>query len=331
MEEKVNYRMMIGATLIAVSALLAGCGDKPDASASARPSQSAAEQQQIEKYNLYVDVANSLTTSFQEARENYLTQQMPLLQGKEAPTSMRIENDILVDRSATKLDTAAAIDSPIVEIDAAAKDFSTALKTLSPLSHELNNYANSKGYLADNGDKARQLSKDYLAALTLVAQNEAAFYKGLSDRDQALTKEAFDKAPKDTAAFYRAGLIYYGKVNNADANILFAAPNDATALDAFEKSLAQVADAAAGWDKKVAEQSAKSGKRCSGGMLEINEFIGQSRSMIKDIKDGVFKREETGLMAKMPAHMRSSNIVNSANRYNRNYSNVINRFNHPMC
>lgn len=322
-----NFRMMIAATVVATSALLAGCGDKPDATAAAQPKQSAAEQQQIEKYNLYVDVANSLTTSFQEAQDNYLNQQMPLLEGKEAPTSMRIENDILVDRSAKQLDTAAAIDAPIVEIDAAAKDFSAALKTLSPLSHELNNYANSKGYLADNGDKARQLSKAYLAALTLVAQKEQAFYKGLSDRDQALTKEAFDQAPKDTAAYYRAGVIYYGKLNNADANVLFAAPNDAAALDAFEKSLAQVADAAAGWDKKVTEQSTKSGKSCNGGMLEINDFLGQSRSLIKDIKDGVFKREETGVMARMS----SSNITNSANRYNSKYSNVINRFNHPMC
>ncbi|MGF6113755.1 YiiG family protein [Pseudomonas sp. ADAK2] len=322
-----NFRMMIAATLVATSALLAGCGDKPDATAAAQPKQSAAEQQQIEKYNLYVDVANSLTTSFQEAQDNYLNQQMPLLKGKEAPTSMRIENDILVDRSATKLDAAAAIDSPIVEIDAAAKDFSAALKTLSPLSHELNNYADSKGYLADNGAKARELSKDYLAALTLVAQKEQAFYKGLSDRDQALTKEAFDKAPKDTAAYYRAGLIYYGKLNNADANVLFAAPNDPAALDAFEKSLAQVADAATGWNKKVTEQSAKSGKSCNGGMLEINDFLGQSRSMIKDVKDGVFKREETGVMARMS----SSNIANSAKRYNSKYSNVINRFNYPMC
>jgi hypothetical protein len=322
-----NYPMMMAATLLAASALLAGCGDKPDPSAGKPPSQSAAQQQKIEKYNLYVDVANSLTTSFQEARENYLNQQMPLLKGKEAPTSMRIENDILVDRSAAQLDTATAMDAPIVEIDAAAKDFSAALKTLSPLSHELNNYANSKGYLADNGDKARQLSTDYLAALTLVAHKEAAFYKGLSDRDQALTKEAFDKAPKDTAAYYRAGLIYYGKLNNADANVLFAAPNDAAALDAFEKSLAQVADAAAGWDKKVTEQSTKSGKSCNGGMLEINDFLGQSRSLVKDIKDGVFKREETGVMARMS----SSNITNSANRYNSKYSNVINRFNHPMC
>lgn len=322
-----NFRMMIAATLVATSALLAGCGDKPDATAAAQPKQSAAEQQQIEKYNLYVDVANSLTTSFQEAQDNYLNQQMPLLKGKEAPTSMRIENDILVDRSATKLDAAAAIDSPIVEIDAAAKDFSAALKTLSPLSHELNSYADSKGYLADNGAKARELSKDYLAALTLVAQKEQAFYKGLSDRDQALTKEAFDKAPKDTAAYYRAGLIYYGKLNNADANVLFAAPNDPAALDAFEKSLAQVADAATGWNKKVTEQSAKSGKSCNGGMLEINDFLGQSRSMIKDVKDGVFKREETGVMARMS----SSNIANSAKRYNSKYSNVINRFNYPMC
>lgn len=322
-----NYRMMIAATLVATSALLAGCGDKPAATANAKPSQSAAEQQQIEKYNLYVDVANTLTTSFQEVRENYLTQQMPLLKGKEAPTSMRIENDIHIDRSAVQLDTAAAIEAPIVEIDAAAKDFSAALKVLSPLSHELNNYANSKGYLADNGDKARQLSKDYLAALTLVAQKEEVFYKGLSDRDQALTKEAFDKAPKDTAAFYRAGLIYYGKLNNADASVLFTAPNDPKALDAFEKSLALVAEAAAGWDKKVSEQSAKAGKTCNGGMLEINDFLGQSRSMIKDIKDGVFKQEQTGIMARLSR----SNITDSANRYNSKYSNVINRFNYPMC
>lgn len=327
MEQKVNFRMMFAATLVAASVLLAGCGDKkPEATTSAEPGQSAAEQLQIEKYNLYVEVANSLTTSFSEAQDNYLTGQMPLLEGKEAPTSMRIENDIWVDRSAKNLDTALAIDTPIVEIDAAAKDFSAALKTLSPLSHELNNYADSKGYLADNGDKARALSKDYLAALTVVAEKEQAFYKGLGDRDQALTKEAFEKAPKDSAEYYRAGMIYYGKVNSSDASELFAAPNDAKALEAFEKSLAQVAETADGWNKKITEQSAKSGKSCSGGMMEINDFIGQSRSLIKDVKDGKYKGEETQM-----ARMTHSTIRDAAMRYNGKYSKVIDRFNYPLC
>jgi hypothetical protein len=175
------------------------------------------------------------------------------------------------------------------------------------------------------------VEQDYLAALTAVAEAEAAFDKGLGARDQALTKEAFEKAPKDTAAYYRAGLIYHGKLNHADASALFAAPNDPKALAAFEASLALVADSAAGWSKKMAEQSSQSGKSCSGGMLQINEFIGQSRSMVKDIKDGVFARKETGAMARMPAHMRSSSIVSSANRYNQNFANMIGQFNHPLC
>ncbi|QSI31311.1 DUF3829 domain-containing protein [Variovorax sp. RKNM96] len=328
-----KYQTLFGATLVAISALLAGCGDKADKTSQPQVTakQSSNEQQLIEKYNIYVDVSNSLSTSFQEACENYVENQVPLLKAKAPLTSLRIQNDILVDRSAKKLDAAVAIAAPLPEIDESAKVFSAALKVLSPLSRELNDYANSKGYLADNGDKARQMNKDYLAALTTVAEAEAAFDKGLSARDQALTKEAFEKAPKDTAAYYRAGLIYHGKLNHADAMTLFAAPNDPKALAAFEASLALVADSAAGWSKKMAEQSTQSGKSCSGGMLQINEFIGQSRSMVKDIKDGVFARKETGAMARMPAHMRSSSIVNSANRYNQNFANMIGQFNHPLC
>jgi len=332
-----NWKTALGASLFAASALLAGCGDKtaPADRTGAAPQAKAApadtEQQQIEKYNIYVDVSNNLRTSFQQAREEYIAQQVPLLQAKAPLTSLRIQNDILIDRSAKKLDTAAAIGAPMPEIDESAKAFSAALKVLSPLSRELNNYANSKGYLADNGDKARQMNTDYLAALTTVAKAEAAFDDGLSARDRALTKEAFEKAPKDTAAYYRAGLIYHGKLNHADANALFESPNDPKALAAFEASLALVAQSAEGWSRKMGEQSAKSGKVCDGGMLKINEFIGQSRSMAKDIKDGVFKRKESGAMARLPAHMRSSSIVNSANRYNQNFANMIGQFNHPLC
>jgi hypothetical protein len=332
-----KYQTLFGTTLIAVSALVAGCGDKADKTSQAQTQapvaakQSSNEQQLVDKYNIYVDVSNTLSTSFQEARENYVQNQVPLLQAKAPLTSLRIQNDILVDRSAKRLDAAVAIAAPLPEIDESAKAFSAALKVLSPLSRELNDYANAKGYLADNGDKARQLNKNYLAALTAVAEAEAAFDKGLGARDQALTKEAFEKAPKDTAAYYRAGLIYHGKLNHADASALFAAPNDPKALAAFEASLALVADSAAGWSKKMAEQSSQGGKSCSGGMLQINEFIGQSRSMVKDIKAGVFARKETGAMARMPAYMRSSSIVSSANRYNQNFANMIGQFNHPLC
>jgi hypothetical protein len=333
-----KYWTILGATFVTASALLAGCSDNTSGDAQqasqasqGKPAQAANEQQLVEKYNIYVDVSNNLRTSFQQARVEYIAQQVPLLEAKAPLTSLRIQNDIFVDRSARKLDAAVAIAAPLPEIDEPAKAFSAALKVLSPLSRELNNYANSKGYLADNGDKARQLNKDYLAALTGVATAEAAFDDGLGARAQALTKEAFEKAPKDTAAYYRAGLIYHGKLNHNDANALFESPNDPKALAAFEASLALVAESAAGWSQKMSEQSAKSGRSCDGGMLHINEFIGQSRSMVKNIKDGVFKRTETGVMARMPAHMRSSSIVSSANRYNQNFANMIGQFNHPSC
>ncbi|MFM9923652.1 DUF3829 domain-containing protein [Variovorax sp. H27-G14] len=329
-----KYRTLLATTLIAASAFLAGCGDKADkvnaasqGQAPAKAEQADNEQKQVEKYNIYVDVSNNLRTSFQQARAEYVAQQVPLLQAKAPLTSMRIQNDIFVDRSANKLDSAVAISAPLPEIDESAKAFSAALKVLSPLSRELNNYANSKGYLADNGEKARQLNKDYLAALTAVAQAEAAFDNGLSARDRALTKEAFEKAPKDTAAYYRAGLIYHGKLNHNDANALFESPNDPKALAAFEASLALVADSAAGWSKKVSEQPPRNGRSCDGGMLHINAFIGQSRSIVKDVKDGVFKRKETGLVARMG----NAGIVNAANRYNQNFANMIGQFNHPMC
>jgi hypothetical protein len=133
-----KYWTILGTTLVAASALLAGCGDKADTptqAASQGPQAQAkkgnTEQQLVEKYNIYVDVSNSLSTSFQEARENYVDSQVPLLQAKAPLTSLRIQNDILVDRSAKRLDAAVAIDAPLPEIDESAKAFSAALKVLS--------------------------------------------------------------------------------------------------------------------------------------------------------------------------------------------------------
>jgi len=127
-----NWTTTLGATLFAASALLAGCGDKAAPPANAPQAKAApadAEQQQIEKYNIYVDVSNNLRTSFQQAREEYIAQQVPLLQAKAPLSSLRIQNDILIDRSAKKLDTAAAIGAPLPEIDESAKAFSAALSS----------------------------------------------------------------------------------------------------------------------------------------------------------------------------------------------------------
>ncbi|AIC18968.1 MULTISPECIES: DUF3829 domain-containing protein [Pseudomonas] len=325
-----NTRMFLAAALLGGSVLLAGCGDKTE-KVSQPAAQVDAKQQEIDKYNQYVGAANSISESFQTFLQRYQQYEVPALAGKAPISAFSVGNDILIDRLSQALDGALAIDTPIPEVDQAAQAFSAALKTLSPLSHELQNYATSKGYLSDNGELARRQSQAYLAALTAVSEKEQDFYAGLGARDLALTKQAFDEAPKDTAAYYRAGLIYYGKLNTADAETLFAEPNDPQALAAFEKSLALVADAAAGWNGKVSAQAAQSGKSCGGGMLEINEFIGQSRSIIRDVKDGVYKRAPEGAMKNLPAHMQSSSIVRSANRYNRTYGNMINRFNHPTC
>ena len=61
-------------------------------------------------------------------------------------------------------------------------------------------------------------------------------------------------------------------------------------------------------------------------MLEINDFIGQSRSLIKDVKDGKYQGEETQM-----ARMTHSTIRDAAMRYNSKYSKVIDRFNYPLC
>ncbi len=67
-----KYQTLLGATLVAVSALVAGCGDKADT--TAQPSASATEakpaaqapndQQLVEKYNLYIDVSNNLRRQY---------------------------------------------------------------------------------------------------------------------------------------------------------------------------------------------------------------------------------------------------------------------------
>src|SRR5690606_27387202 len=143
----------------------AACGDD-SAKKEAKAAEPTTAQAEIIKYNQYVDAANGISTSFEEALDRYQAYAAPKLKEGKPIKDFVISNDSAILRTKEKLDKALARTAPIPEIDAPAKAFSDALGKLAPLSNELQNYSAAKTFLSDGGALAREKSPAYVAALT---------------------------------------------------------------------------------------------------------------------------------------------------------------------
>ncbi|SER31519.1 Protein of unknown function [Faunimonas pinastri] len=315
----------LGLMLLGTSTFVAGCDDQNKKEPSQASAKITSSQAEIEKYNDYIGVANDLTRGFREALDSYRERIVPKLATAKPLNEYYVEQDNRIDRLASELKDALALAAPIPEIDAAAQSFRSALEQLSPISHELSNYADSKGYLADKGDKARARNADYLAALTETAQQEAAFMDGVDKRDRVLTKRRFDEAPKDTAAYFRAGLIFYSKTAMDDAARLFGEPSSEELRNTFETDINQVNDAANNWNAKM-----KASANCSGMMSSINSFLAQGRTVIEKLRNGSYEAEEKR-KSPLPASLRLGTLQAGAKDLNQQFNNMINSFNRPSC
>lgn len=266
-------RPLCMSALLAATLMLAACGDD-NAKPEAKTAEASTAQAEIIKYNQYVDTANGINQSFEETLDQYEQYMVPKLADKKPVKDYVIGNDIMVLRTKEKLEKALAMQPAIPEIDAAAKDFAQALGKLAPLSTDLQNYAAAKTFLSDNGALAREKSPAYVAALTEVAKAESAFYHGISVKDTANTKEAFEKAKKDTVAYYRAGMVYYGKSTLNQATGIFDGTGLGDKKDAFKQDLDKLNEMALGFDKKTREANPKG---CASTMMQANAFLAAGR------------------------------------------------------
>ncbi|MGE8566932.1 MAG: DUF3829 domain-containing protein [Achromobacter sp.] len=310
--------------LLAATLMLAACGDD-NAKSEAKTAEASTAQAEIVKYNQYVDAANSINQSFEETLDQYEQYMVPKLADKKPVKDYVIGNDIMVLRTKEKLEKALAMQPAIPEIDAAAKDFAQALGKLAPLSTDLQNYAAAKTFLSDNGALAREKSPAYVTALTDVAKAESAFYHGISVKDTANTKEAFEKAKKDTVAYYRAGMVYYGKSTLNQASGIFDGTGLGDKKDAFKQDLDKLNEMALGFDKKTREADPKG---CASTMMQANGFLAAGRKVLENTESGRYKEDaaRTGAFK-----MLRPTIVDDAYSLRQKFNNLINNLNVSRC
>jgi hypothetical protein len=262
----------------------AGPQDDPDVAALAR--QATTDRKELAKLAAYGDATSDVpdwSRILTEFRENYGTK---IAQGEKL-SSLNIQRDVDILADADRLDKAVADPTPLPDIDPTARALSAALRKLSPISHELQNYGMSNGFLVDKDAKARALGKPYMEALQAAADAQGQLADRLGARDLRLVAAAFLRAPRDSVLYDAAGMTYYGKRNVLDGRALFRVPENTAVLAAFQKSLEAFAAMATSWDKEMMKDRPQG---CPGRMVRINFFIGKGREIVDRLQSGEYAR-----------------------------------------
>lgn len=316
--------------LVAMGILLGGCdnGEAPrsatvahDQTAAEEPS---AEQIEIEKYNAYVDAANNggnFTAILEKRRAEYSKQ----LASKNKLSEYYIFNAYDISGLRDNLKKALALSYPMPELDEPAKAMLVALEKLEPIHAGLANYAASKGYLADGGQKAKEMEPSLDAALEDVATEQEKFYDGIGKRDEINTRQAFESAEKDSLDYYRAGIVLYAKQSVRLSRDFFQSAGAEESAKPFEESLSKTAQMIEGWDKQSKAQTPP--LKCSVLLSDLNRFVGKGREAIHTARTGGYKYDEQRQMM-----WKSNNpIQHDAKFFERTFDSVINGLNATRC
>ncbi|WMD20452.1 DUF3829 domain-containing protein [Achromobacter seleniivolatilans] len=275
---------ILGASILIASALMLGaCKEEPASAPPAKAEQSAAAQAEFIKFNLYLATARGIIPQFKTVLERYQTYVVPNLKGDRPLRSLSINSNQEIARTREALENAMQVDAVLPQVDASAQAFADALAALAPLNQELEAYAKSKAYVSDGGALVRQKNDAYEAALTLVVQQEAAFLNGVAKRDRFNTQAAFDNAEKDSTAYYRAGLVYYGKISIDEAQGVFDGTGLGARADAFAQAQEKMNEMARGYDKSTRRANPKG---CPSVMNVINAYLNAGRTIEESSRSG---------------------------------------------
>ncbi len=316
--------------LVAVGILLAGCdnGEAPRSAAATQgqeaPQAPSAEQVEIEKYNFYVDAANR-GGNFGAILEKRRTEYAKGLKSDKPLSDYYIFSAYDISGLRDNLSKALALSSPMPELDEPAKAMLVALEKLAPIHADLANYADSKGYLADGGKKAKEMEPALDAAIEAVATEQDKFYDGLAKRDEINTQQAFDDAEKDTLEYYRAGIVLYAKQSVRLSKDFYQSAGKEETAKPFEESLNKTAQMIEGWDKQRKAQTPQ--MSCSVLLSDLNRFVGKGRESIANARKGGYKYDEQRQMM-----WKNNNPIQAdAQWFGRFYDSVINGMNATRC
>lgn len=322
---------MLAALLVSMGVLLSGCdsADKTNTTSTAHAQAAnepavSTEQSEIEKYNVYVDAANR-GADFADILEKRKENNPALFDTKKKLTDYYMFSSYDITSLQKKLQTALSMPAAMPELDEPAQGMVAALTKLQPLQAELSNYADSKGYLVDDGKKGKDMEPALDEALKDVAVFQAQFFEGISKRDEVNTRTAFEKAEKGSEAYYRAGIVVYAKESARLAAPFFKSAGSEEASKPFGDSLTKTGEMIEGWSKSGA--GGKPPQNCTILLSDFNSFVGKGRAAIAAARSGRYKRD--GQSERMWNAMNPIKI--DANFFDSAYGKVINGLNSEHC
>ncbi|QNQ20416.1 YiiG family protein [Kosakonia sp. SMBL-WEM22] len=313
--------LAVAACLFALSA----CDDKK-AEEPQQASKSSAEQAEITKYNAYIEAANMSSSSFGEQLDQYKKYIAPAFTGEKPRDDLFFPgSDTTIPRVKDLLDKARAMEPEMKDLDASATRYSEALGQTEPVNRELYNYINAKTYKSDNGDKGRELQPKFISAMEKLVVAQADFLNAVDKKDRERIKAEYEKTPKDTAAYYRIGSIYYLKESMDAANGFINGEGLGDKKDAFKKSLDQFNEALTAYDAKMRESNKKG---CSSLIFTANSYLSTGRDVIEHTDSGIYEQEAK---RSQQFQMMQSTQENDVRSLMQNYNNVINAINIGTC
>ncbi|TWF56473.1 YiiG family protein [Neorhizobium alkalisoli] len=309
----------IAACLLTLSA----CDDSK--SEANRQPQVSAEQAEVLKYNEYVGTANMTQASFGDDLEKYRQYVQPVFDGKKKSDSLFFSSTSSMGRIKEKLDKARAMKPDMADLDAPAQTYSEALGKADPLYSDMANYIGAKTYLSDKGAHGREIQSAFIASMEAVTAAQAGFANAIDAKDRARIKAEFEKAEKDTIAYYQLGMSYHIKESMDLASGFLAGNGLGDKKEAFKTSLDQFNGMATNYENKVREKT-KNG--CSSLMLHVNAYLAKGREIIQDTESGKYEKDK-----KRPAQFQlmQSDEQRDASTLLQNFNNVINALNFNRC
>jgi len=317
MNKTTVFRAIAG-ICIAVGALaMSACSkNEPDSAAkTGKPAaQKNADQQGIEKYNHYIKAANTdgKFAFVLEYNEKYV---IPALKSGEQFDHLYVVDDYDIKGIKSDLEAGLAISVPMPELDQAAKNYAEALARLEPLNPELKSYAETKGFLSDGGAKAKEKGPAYFAALGDVIKAQEAFDEATDKQDMLNVKQEFDRKKPDTAAYFRAGILYHGKLSLAASDDFFSDTENAEARANFKASLDKVNDMLTGLEGKL-----KPGSSC----FTVRSLLSSGRGALADAEKGNFRPRNSSRLTREDAER---TLTWARNDFSQQFKNMITRFN----
>jgi len=298
--------------MIGAGGLLAACDKTPPDSAGASMTVDAARTVEAHaKYNAYVDAANRIGDHYEAALRSYRNYTLPQLKGAGPLEHYNVVDDQTIDRDLKGLQTAIASPGEPSDIDPAAQELLQAVQALGLISRELSTYASSKGYLADQGAKARANNDAYLAALEKAAKAEENLADTLERHDREMIESEFGKATKGSANYYRLGILLHAK------NGLVAMQAVANDKDNPQKRKAVESE----FDQLQALLDERKGK-LTPGCTSVNDYatgyLAAGRSLLQNLDSGT--KGQNALSSRLEYDYRS---------FSQQFNNLIGTFNQP--